>query len=116
MSKWNPPQYKQIDKSTLSESVDGTPSDVERYDRANYRIEWEGSSPVGEIFIETRNNPDDTWRALDFGSSISISGNSGFHDILIQKMCWKYMRARYAHTSGSFTSLTAKLKPVGQGA
>jgi hypothetical protein len=79
-------------------------------------VNWTGSSPVGELFFDASNDyaPSSglgTWQALDFGSQIIISGNTGSHTIAINQLPYRFVRARYVKTSGTGTliaNLSAK--------
>jgi hypothetical protein len=80
---------------------------IQFMDNIGILINWSGSSPVGTLFIEISND-NKTFTALEFGSSISISGNSGTHTVTINQAPFGYLRARYALTSGT-GNLTAIL-------
>lgn len=117
------PDYKQINAGDMSGNINGTPTNVEMKDRLLYYLEWTGATPVGTVVIEVNNddiepespaNLNPVWRALDFGSTISISGNTGNHTILIQQVTWKWIRARYVFGSGIGT-LDAYIKTSASG-
>ena len=95
-------------------TADANITDVESKDRCLYHISWTGSSPVGSMSIEFSNDKTN-WIALDFGSTIAISGASGYHLIMVNLITFKYIRAKYNRTSGTGT-LNAKLKAVSEGA
>lgn len=89
-------------------------------DNAGILLSWTGTSPVGAFTIEVSNDYNlstqnaGIWVALDFGSTIAISGNTGTHILSMNQLPYTYMRAKYTKTSGTGT-LTAVLstKQVG---
>lgn len=86
---------------------------VEQLDKAGIVLEWTGSSPVGTVSVEGRLGNDQTatntdWHALDFGSTISISGSSGSHTLVLEELPWTELRIKYTATSGT-GNLTATL-------
>ena len=73
------------------------------WDKASISIQWSGSSPVGTFEILARNGEDDAWQALDFGSVIAVSGNTGDHRVLLNELPFTDIRIDYAATSGTGT-------------
>jgi hypothetical protein len=96
--------YKMIDGGDLSSNITSSTTSVINLDKASISISWSGSSPVGTIEVEARNGEADPWTALDFGgSTISISGNSGSHRILLNETPFTDVRVSYTATSGTGT-------------
>lgn len=84
---------------------------VQNFDNVGVIITWAGAtSPVGIVTFEVSNDYDPvlrvagTWIALDFGSSISVSGASGDHEISMTNLPFTWMRSKYTRTSGSGTA------------
>lgn len=94
----------------MSASQTSTISNVQFMDNIGLLLSWSGaSSPVGVFTVEVSNdynpqtNTSGTWIALDFGSTISVSGASGSHEISINQLPFSWMRQKYARASGSGT-------------
>lgn len=77
-------------------------------------ISWTGSSPVGNVNVEIckvqadKNiaNKIDEWEALNFnnavgGENIPISGASGSHRVILNRMPSTKIRVKYIATSGT---------------
>jgi hypothetical protein len=93
---------------------------IDQVDKIGIVLDWNGSSPVGEFFVECSyllpGTTDYTpWQALNFGNPIDISGNSGSHLLSIIDPPFQKMRLRYDRTSGS-GSLTAVIYGASKGA
>lgn len=74
---------------------------------------WTGTTPIGAIFIDASNDGSN-WVTLDFGTGISVSGNTGSHVININQFPYNQIRARYVKTSGTGTlTLTLTVKQMG---
>jgi hypothetical protein len=87
-------------------SITSTQSDCQNVDHFQFLVSWTGTAPVGVLAVQQSTNGVD-WTALDFGSSISVSGNTGSHTIIVEKISFKYCRLVYTKTSGLGT-LVAK--------
>ncbi len=114
--------YKMLDASDISTNSDSAKTNVEGVDEATIFVNWAGTSPVGTITIEASNSDSndfatslEVWNELDFGSAISVSGNTGDHQINFTSMPFKYIRFRYAATSGT-GALTARINATSIGA
>lgn len=96
--------FKMFDAVELSSSQTSAATNVINLDTASIHLVWSaGSSPVGDITVEARNGEDDSWYELDFGSTISISGASGDHQLMLNEMPFTDIRIVYTRTSGSAT-------------
>src|SRR3990167_3196143 len=96
-------EFTAINEVALAASKTGEYTDVEMHDRAFYDVVWSGGVlPVGVLKFEISNDANDStsWKELDFGASIDITGASGEHQVLIQEITWKYIRPVYTRTSG----------------
>lgn len=85
-------------------------TNVNFQDNQGIIVTWTGTSPVGVLTFEVSNDGL-TWVALDFGTPIAISGNSGNHLVNINQISCSNLRATYTKTSGTgvlLASLTSK--------
>lgn len=90
-----------IDAGSLGSSITSSTVNVINLDKASIHLEWTGSSPVGTITVQARNGEHDAWYALDLGSTISISGASGDHQLVFNELPFTDIRLLYTRTSGS---------------
>ena len=106
--------YKAFDAVNIATSQSSLEIEVGQSDYGSIYLSWTGSSPVGVIEVQAKNGEKGTYRALDFGSTISISGNSGNHDIILNEMPFTHLMLVYTSTSGT-GSMNAQvtLKSVG---
>lgn len=72
-------------------------------DKASIHVSWTGSSPVGTLTVQARNGENDSYRTLDFGSAISVSGNSGEHELIFTELPFSDIKMTYTRTSGTGT-------------
>lgn len=114
--------YKVFDAGDMSGNLSqASPyTTIDQIDKIGILLEWTGSSPVGEFFVDVSYLLPGTtsytaWQSLDFGSSVAITGNSGNHAIVINDPPFQKIRLRYVRTSGS-GSLTAVLSAQSKGA
>jgi hypothetical protein len=107
--------WKAFDAVSLASSQTSAETEVGGEDYGSIYLFWTGSSPVGTITIEAKNGGGGTYRALDFGSAISISGASGNHEIILNEMPFTHLRIVYTRSSGS-GSLTANVTFKSKGA
>lgn len=114
--------YKVFDAASMGANISQAApyTTIDQVDKIGIELEWSGTSPVGEFFVDVAYQYPNTlefttWVPLDFGSSISISGNSGQHIITISDPPFQKMRLRYVRTSGNGT-LTATLFGANKGA
>lgn len=98
------PSY-QLENQSLAASFNSERTNVLHKDRILYNLTWSnGSSLNGTIKVQFSNDDDEnnaTWYDLDFGSTISLTGTSGNHQILITMATFKYVRLSYTYTAGS---------------
>ncbi len=114
--------YKAFDAADMSADIaQASPyTTIDQTDKIGIILEWSGTAPVGTFFVDVSYlYPNTTiysaWEALDFGSSIAISGNTGTHNISIQDAPFQKMRLRYVATSGT-GALTATVFAANKGA
>lgn len=72
---------------------------VEFIDNIGLEINWVGTTPVGTIKIQ-HSNDNILWIDYDFGSSISVSGDTGSHTVNINQQPFTYIRVVYTKGSG----------------
>jgi hypothetical protein len=119
MRSARPAEHQVITIGDLSANITSLITNVEHRDRVLYNFIWNtGAALDSEIFIEWTNDerPDanTVWNLLDFGSPILISGVSGNHQVIINLITWKNMRARTVFTAGT-GNLNAFIKSAAQG-
>ena len=95
--------YKMLDAADLSGNLTSNVTNVLNLDKASISIQWTGTSPVGTIEVMARNGEEDVWQALDFGSTISVSGNTGDHRIVLNELPFTDIRVDYTSSSGTGT-------------
>lgn len=105
--------FKMLDAADISTNQLSVDTSSINLDSGSIVVEWTGTTPVGVITIEaTNDDPKDplgaTYRDLDFGSAINVSGNSGSHEIILNQLPFRAFRFRYTASSGT-GSLTATL-------
>lgn len=93
--------FKMLDAADLSTNLTSLSTNVQNLDVASILINWTGSSPSGTLTVEAKNGEDEGWYALDFGSTISVSGNSGNHRIVFTELPFSNIRVSYASASGT---------------
>lgn len=79
---------------------------LHEFDEAYAEIEWIGAAPVGAITVEVASDlvsGASGFVALDFGSTIDITGSPGKHTIRFDKIPFSVLRVRYTRTSGTGT-------------
>lgn len=109
--------YLMFGSSGCDMSVAGTQTsnitEIINMDNVAIVASWTGSSPVGTLLVQVSNDQV-VWQNLDFGSAISISGNSGSHDLIMNQLPHTYIRAAYVKTSGTGTlACSISIKQVG---
>lgn len=110
--------FAAINGASMAANIVGEHTDLMHLDNVAYFVKWTGTSPIGVIKVQVTNDslepgkPAAVWQDLDFGTPISISGNSGSHLININQMPAKHMRITYEASSGTgalTAILTAKM-------
>lgn len=106
--------YNIFDEVSIAATQISASTNVINLDNASVHVKWTGSSPVGVLTVQARNGENDAWYDLDMGGTISISGNSGDHQLVFNSLPFTDLRLIYTRTSGS-GNLTAALtmKTVG---
>lgn len=109
------PPFKMYNAVSLGATVTSTITSVAGMDKASIYFEWSaGTSPVGTLTVHARNGADGTWRELNMGSTISISGASGAHDLVFNELPFTDIKLVYTRSSGTGTvTATIAAKTVG---
>ena len=110
--------YKIMEEADLSGNIESSVTNVINLDSGSIHIIWTGSSPVGTITVEATNDDPESssaqYRELGLGSAISISGNSGEHDIVFTYLPFRAIRLIYTRSSGTGSiSATLSAKTLG---
>ena len=91
--------YTMVTAGDMSGSITSPETSVKNLDQITYEIVWTGTSPVGEIQVQTQVK--DVWQAIAL-PTISVSGNSGNHLITINSAShFQKLRVAYIRTSGT---------------
>ena len=107
--------YNLFNAVNLNASQTSEEVEVSQTDYGSIFLFWTGTSPLGTITVSAKNGGDGTYRNLDFGSAISISGNSGNHEIIFNDLPFTHLKLIYTRTSGTGSS-TANLTLKSNGA
>lgn len=106
--------YKMIDSGDLSGNITSSVVNVINLDKASIHLEWTGTSPISTITVEVRNGETDTWYEISLGSAISISGNSGDHQLVFNELPFTDIRLQSTFSSGVGTlDATISMKTTG---
>lgn len=94
-----------IESGDLSDaSITGTESTVAQIDVINLTVTWSGGQATnGDLEIEYFNKDSLGWSALDFGTTISLDGASGNHQIVITEIAFEKLRPKYTRTNAGAT-------------
>jgi len=87
--------YKIVDAGDMSANVTSPETQVKNLDQITYEVVWSGTSPVGEVTVETQVK--DVWQAIAL-PTISVSGNSGI--TINSASHFHKLRLVYTATSG----------------
>lgn len=93
--------YKMIDQGDISGNVTSEVTNVTNLDKASIRVDWSGTSPVGTLEVQARNGEKESFFAIDMGSTINITGNSGDHQLIFNELPFTDIRLVYTSTSGT---------------
>jgi hypothetical protein len=106
--------YKVITDGDMTGNLTSAETNVTNLDNVGYLVEWsDGATPVGTITVEVQSGPSG-WCALDFGSPIAVSGNSGSIVLNINQIPFENIRLNYVAGSGGATlNVTLSSKVVG---
>lgn len=86
---------------TINSTTTSPSSKVDQLDKASIDLKWSASTLVATATVEAKNGDQADWRALDFGSAITVSGASGAHEILLVEMPFTDLRLVLTVSAGS---------------
>ena len=106
--------YAIFDSEDISTDQESRVTSVKNLDKASVHVYWNGTAPIGVLEIEVRNGEKAPWYTLPIGSVINITGNSGYHQIVLNELPFSDIKLKYISTSGTGT-MDAKIamKTVG---
>jgi len=112
--------YKMLDAVALDTSSDSTATVVTTIDHASINITWTGGAggtDTGVVVVQVTNLDSDasTFAASDWvdltlsGGAINLTGTSGEHLVIFDKIPFRAMRLSYTNSDHSSGTLTAIL-------
>lgn len=108
--------YKILNQQDLASNITSEQTSVHNLDKASIHVTWDGTAPSGTLIVEATNDspesPNAVWREVSFGSTITISGNTGTHDLIFNELPFNAIRLVYTAASGTGTinaALSAKV-------
>lgn len=115
MSRKHVISKKFIDSLTVNSNQTSEILNVAQTDKASIHLTWSGgSSPDIDVLVQVKNGEADSFRSLDFGAVISITGASGEHEIILNEMPFTNIQLVLNHNSGSaVVSASFTFKSVG---
>lgn len=106
-------------KKTLAATSYSDETDVGGLDVVQYDLVWSSGSSLNYTvtveFVEempTPNSADWVWKTLDFGSTISLSGTAGIHNIVLTQVPFSRCRLKFTKSAGD-CALVATIKGKG---
>jgi hypothetical protein len=106
--------FQAVVNGDMSADIRGKETNTEHMDYASYIINWTGTSPVGVMKFEAMTYDGagvEVWTELELGSTITISGDLGSHQVLFNQIHFAKLRPFYDRTSGVGTlNITAIVK------
>lgn len=78
--------------------------DVSQLQMGSFSFVWSGSSPVGEVQVFVSNDPEHAdEQELTLSATLSVGANSGAHVANLDDIPSRYVRLKYAGSSGTAT-------------
>lgn len=109
------PHFQIFDNEDITTNPIGKETVCDSLDRVFYNISWSSADILGQLYVEVNHDLNEPWTELDFGQPLVVDTTEIGHQILVEKLTAKYIRIRYAHTSGTGT-ISASIDGVTQGA
>jgi len=107
--------FKPFNAADISSSQTSEEVFADQADYGSIYLFWTGTSVNGTLEVQAKNGKEGTYRALDFGSTISLSGSSGNHEIILNELPFTHIKLVYTRVGGT-GSLTANLTFKSSGA
>lgn len=95
--------YNFFAPQVVSSTITSSSTSVANLDNCSIAVVWSASTFDGFFVVQVRNGPNDSWRNVDFGSTIPITGTSGSNEIQFTQLPFTDMRCSITRTSGSGT-------------
>lgn len=95
--------FKMFDSQVVNADATSPSTSVAQLDNASIDLSWSASTLSATVEVQVRNGENANWRSLDFGSTISISGSSGAHELVLLTMPFTDLRLFIDVASGSGT-------------
>lgn len=95
--------FSMVTDGDMSANITSEIVNVQNLDQGSILVEWSGTTPVGTLTVEARNGESQSWYELDFNATMSVSGNTGSHQIVFNSMPFTDIRLKYAFSSGTGT-------------
>lgn len=95
--------YKLLDNQAVSANTTSNTTSVAQLDKASIDLRWSASTLAATVEVQAKNGPSGDWRAIDMGSTITISGASGSHELIFNELPFTDLRLYVAYSSGSGT-------------
>lgn len=111
-------KFNVIESGDISAQVLGQVTECEQFDLLEYRVDWNGATVSGELFVDVATEEyqkDANWYPLDFGTQLAVNVDTGDHQLLIKDITFKWIRLRYEASTGTGT-LNASVKASTKGA
>ena len=106
--------FQAVLNGDMSGDIRGKETNTEHMDYASYIVSWTGTAPVGTLKFEAMTYDGagvEVWTEIQFGSVITISNNSGSHQVLFNQIHFAKIRPIYVRTTGTGTlNITAIVK------
>jgi len=94
--------FKMYDSADITTVTDSAIVNIENLDIASIDLNWSGTSPVATIDVQAQIG-DGTYKSLDIGGPINISGNSGNHSIIFTELPFTNIKLVLSFSSGTGT-------------
>lgn len=108
--------YFVLQQTAVTTNVTSEVTKILHRDNISYEIVWSNgaSTPLGTFTVEVQNDVTDPWMALNFGTAIALTGNSGSHGVSVTEMSFANIRVSYTATQGQVDlSISVVTKKIG---
>jgi hypothetical protein len=107
--------FNPLNNADMASSLTSSEMEVGQLDYGSIYVSWSGSSINGTVEVQAKNGEDGTYRPFDFGSTITLSGSSGFHDLTLNDLPFTHLKIVYTRSAGTGT-LNAEVTLKSRGA
>lgn len=116
MARKHSHSFNFFDTQTVTATTESTVMSVGQMDYGSIALSWSASDLTATLEVQARNGKDETYRALDFGGSIAISGASGSHEIVMNQMPFTDIKLVLTVTGGTSGVIEAPFTSKSTGA